>query len=190
MSGSPESDGGIRRQVLKVAMAELATKSVGSFTLEGVAAKAGVDPMEVRQIWPNTPELYTAAMVAFATEYITIPDTGTLRGDLIQYARSYAKAMNSPLGRRLIDAVTVSAKDWDVAGSRSTFLDGRHNRVTVMIDRAIERGEYNSSVDPGRFIDMLGGCLSMSQLYYDRDITDEDCEAVVDMLLYGVTPRA
>ena len=80
MNGFGDSEDSAQRQlVLDAAVAELATKKVDAFTLEGVAARAGLDARQVRSMWPNTPDLYSATIMEFAKRYITIPDTGTRR---------------------------------------------------------------------------------------------------------------
>ena len=192
MTGVPDLDDAesTREMVLYAAVAELAAKNVSSFNLEGVAARAGVDVLAIKQLWPNTPELFTAALIAFGDRYIPIPDTGTLRGDLLEYARSYAVSVNSPIGRRLLDALIVKPKDWDVTGSRETFLQGRHDRITQMVRRGIERGECVDDADPVLLIDMLGACLCTPVLFYDLPVTDEHCEYVVDLILNGISRRS
>jgi AcrR family transcriptional regulator len=175
-----------REMVLYAAVAELAAKNVGDFNLEGVAARAGIDTHTVKQLWANTPELFTAALIEFGDRYIPIPDTGTLRGDLLEYSKSYAMSVNSPIGRRLLDALIVKPKDWDVAGSRETFLDGRHERITAIVRRGIERGECAADTDPVLLIDMLGACLCTPLLFYDLPVTGEHCEYVVDLVLNGI----
>lgn len=178
-----------RELVLEAAIAELAAKDVGSFTLEGVAARAGVDVARVKQIWANTPGLFTETLVDYHDRYMAIPDTGSLHGDLLQYARAYAENMNSPTGRRVLHAMIVSPKNWEVNDSRSTYLEGRRAGLDVLVQRAVERGECPADVDAARLIDMLGSCLSGGLLFHDRLITDEECQEVVNTLLYGITGR-
>lgn len=188
MSGAADlrDAGKIREMVLYAAVAELAATSVGDFSLEGVAARAGIDAHAVKQLWANTPELFAAALIAFGDRYIPIPDTGTLRGDLLEYSKSYAVAVNSPIGRRLLDALIVKPKDWDVAGSREAFRDGRHERIAAIVRRGIERGACAEGTDPVLLLDMLGACLCTPVLFYDIPVTDEHCEYVVDLVLNGI----
>lgn len=189
MAGGGELDSEERSRILKAAVEELAARGINGFDVEGVAARAGVPAVTVKQAWPNTPDLYSEAIITFARGVITMADTGTLRGDVMEYAKSYAAAMNSPIGRQLIGAVIVSPKDWDLTDARAEFLARRHERVTAMVQRGIDRGECSPDTNAGRFIDLLGGCLSMSVLYYGRSITEADCEEVVDMLLYGIVGK-
>lgn len=185
----PRDLDGLRDAVLDAAVLELAGRKVAHFSLEGVARRAGVPVRTVRDLWPNTPDLLAATLRAYGERTLPIPDTGSLRGDLLEYSRSYAAAVNTPEGRRVLDALMIHPTDWEMPGPRSTWLEARMSRVGVMIARAIERGECTPDIDAARIIDHLGLGLCLPVLWYDRSITDEDCLYVVDMILYGITPR-
>lgn len=181
--------GGVRNAVLDAAIRELAGKKISSFTLEGVAARAGVPLADVKDIWANTPDLLAASLRAYGERKLPIPDTGTLRGDLLAFAKSYAAAVNTLEGRRVLDSLIVRPTDWEMPGPRTTFMESRVSRIGVIIARAVERNECAPDTDAARFIDQLGLGLCLPVLWYDRPVTDEDCEYVVDLLLKGLTPR-
>ena len=174
------------QRVLDAALEEFLATGVGGFTLDGVAARAGVDGHVVRGLWPNTAGLFTAAMKMFGDRYLLIPDTGTLAGDLLQFARSYAETVNSSTGRRMLDALIIKRTDWDLTESRETFLQGRQSRIGVIIRRAVERNQCPPNTDATMTIDLLAIGLCLPVLYYDRPITDEHCQFVVDTLLHGI----
>jgi AcrR family transcriptional regulator len=176
-----------RGRILDAALAELATvRVVDDFTLEAVAARAGVSAHAVQQFWPSSPALFTAALLEWGRRHMPIPDTGTLRSDLLQYSLSYAEAVNTPLGRRLLSLVVISPRDWDVLGSREAFRAARPNRMAVMVQRAIDRGECNDGTDPALVVEVLATALSMPILFYEQPISDEFCGQIVDMMLTGI----
>ena len=179
-------DHATRQWVLDAAVEELTVTGVGAFTLDGVAARTGIDAGAIQQVWPNTPALFAAAMRMFGDRHIPIPDTGTLAGDLLQYARAYAETVNSSTGRRMLDAMIVRRKDWDLTESRTTFLTGRESRIGVIVRRGVDRGQCPPDTDPALTIDMLGIGLCLPVLYYDRPITDDHCQYVVATLLNGI----
>lgn len=174
------------QHLLDAVIAELAVTNPGSITLAAVARRAGVDERDVKKVWANTPELLTAALMSYARRNLPIPDTGTLRGDLLGYAKSYAAEVNSPKGRRLFDALIATPRDWDVTGWRSALYAARSQRTSAAIQRAVERGEVRADVNPVGFFDLLAAGLCIPLQFYDRPITDTDCEFVVDTLLNGV----
>lgn len=179
-------DDTMRRIVLNAAARELATSDVGSFNLEGVAARSGVDVRLIKQTWASTPELFTDMLDTFARRHLPVPDTGTFRGDLLAYSRSYATTVNTPVGRRMLDALIVKPEDWDLTGSRAAFLKARVHRIGVMVERAVARGECPADTDPALTIDLLGIGLCLPVLMYDQPISEEHCRYVVDTLLNGI----
>ena len=178
-----------RERVLDAALAELLATNAGSVTMEAVADRAGVDVQEIKAVWANTPELLNAALTFYSGQNLPSPDTGSLRGDLLQYARLFADTVNSPIGRRLVGAVVATPRDWDVGGWREVLFQSRQSRVEPMLSRAIERGECAPEVDAARVMDLINAGLCLSWQLYDRPVTDEDCVFVVDVLLNGIRPN-
>ncbi len=175
-----------RQRALDAAIAELVATNAGSVTMIAVAKRAGVDVQDIKEMWANTPELLTAALMSYAHQHLPVPDTGSLRGDLLGYAKSFAAAVNSPTGRRLLDALIATPKDWDVSGWRSAFFVARGQRSSAAMRRAVDRGELRADVDSVRVFDLLAAGLSTPVQFYDRPVTDEDCEFVVDLVLTGI----
>lgn len=195
MTGLPLSNVGdvldetAQAQILDAAVETLLARRVGGFTLEGVAERAGVAADTIREVWPNTPELFTATLRFFGERHLPVPDTGSLEGDFLQYARSYTATLNTAVGRRMVDALIVKSEDWDLTESRSAFLTGRVNVISVMVQRGIERGECPAGTDPILALDMLASGLMLPVLFFDRDVSDEHCAYVVRTVLYGITGK-
>ena len=72
------------RALLEAACAELADHGYAGFTLEAVAARAGTSTPVLYRRWPNKRELLRAAIghTARSIEF-EVPDTGNLRGDIL-----------------------------------------------------------------------------------------------------------
>ncbi len=183
------NDDRIRERVMEAAVAEFAASNFGEFTLEAAAARAGVELLWVKQTWASSAGLLTEALRDFGARHMPLPDTGTLRGDLLDYAKSYAAMVSSPMGRRLVDSVIVKPEDWDLSASRPTYLEKRDLRMADVIQRGIARGECSGDIDPVRVIDLIETAVCLPIMLYDRPILDEDCEFVVDTILNGISPR-
>lgn len=188
-SGAVVNDSRTRDRVMEAAVAELAASNFGDFTLEAAAARAGVELQWVKQTWASSAELLADALRDFGARHMPLPDTGTLRGDLLDYAKSYAAMVSSPMGRRLVDSVIVKPEDWDLSASRPTYLEKRDLRMAEVIERGVARGECSAEIDPVRIIDLIETAVCLPIMLYDRPIFDEDCEFVVDTILNGISPR-
>ena len=188
-TGDLRHAGGTRQLILDAALAELATKNFDGFSLERVASRAGIDEIVIKQLWPNSEALFAAAYHEYGERHLPLPDTGTLRGDLLEYAKSYAANVNTPAGRRLLDALIVSPRDWDVSGARASYVDLRNGRAVTIFRRAVERGQCVPGTDPIQAADFFRAALSVPVLFYDRPVSEQDCEAVVDTICDGVAPH-
>lgn len=181
------SDAPLQQVILSAAVDELAGGSFAAFSLERVATRAGVEPRTIRQVWPNTPELYAATVTSYTGQHIPfLPDTGSLYGDLLDYASAYADMVNTPTGRRLLDSLIVRPNDWDMAGTREAYFKSRNGRAAAIIQRGIDRGECDPATDPGRAIDILTLVVCLPVLVYDRPVTLDDCEYAVQLVLRGI----
>lgn len=102
---------------------------------------------------------------------------------------SYAATLNSPVGRRMLDAIIIKSQDWDLTDSRELFLAGRKNRISTIIQRGIERGECPPETDTVLAIDMLATGLMLPVLFFDQKVDDGHCGYVVKTILYGITAK-
>lgn len=134
--------------LLDAAWAELAERGYDSFTIDAVAARARTSRAVLYRRWPTKPDLVKAAIGSRGFESTAeIPDTGTLRGDLIEFM---TKANGSRAQRGLVLVTRLGAFYSDtgtnLVGLREGFLQGRASAIDLMMQRAVDRGE----IDPAR----------------------------------------
>ena len=179
-----------RELILDAAVDELGISRAAGFSIEKVAARAGVEPSAVQRWWPNSPALLADTVASYTSRHApTAPDTGTLHGDLLEFAMSYVELVSTPMGRRVLDAMILRPGDWDVMGVREAHLESRRDFAAVIVRRGIERGECSPDTDPGRMIETLTLAVCLPVLIYDRPITADDCRYAVDMVMHGIGAR-
>jgi tetracycline repressor-like protein len=118
--------------------------------------------------------------------YQPMPDTGSLRGDLLAYARQAAASIGGQEGLTFLRAVVSTVDDGETGAGRR-FLVRRAEQIQAMLDRAVARGEPQR-----RFSDVVDGILA--PLYLRRllglDGVDEDyLESLADRVVAWDTPR-
>lgn len=124
-----------------------------NLTMDSVARRAGTSEPVLYRRWANKDELVLAALERYNTEHlIDLPDTGSLRDDLIAAltgmgstrAEFFAVAtatMFSGMAARL-GLTLMEARD-------RIFGDRRAARMQALYDRAAERGEIDlERIDP------------------------------------------
>lgn len=109
---------------------------------------------------PTKPELVRAAVArAGRTEPVEIPDTGSLRDDMIELLRR-ANRSRAQLG--IMMALRLSGHYAEtgtgLADLRDAFVSGRGTAVETIMSRAVERGE----VDPAQLTPGWSGSRSTS----------------------------
>src|SRR5262245_16527517 len=87
--------------VLQAAAEQLGEVGFAALRIEDVAARSGVNKTTIYRRWPSKEELVTAVLETLRLVPDT-PDTGTLRGDLLQLLRAIANGAATPAGRGLI----------------------------------------------------------------------------------------
>lgn len=89
---------------------------------DGVAARARAGKMTLYRYWPTKAELVTTAVAARPPEQVPVPDTGTLRGDLLAYFGAVAERVSGQEGAVLAGLFVVMRNDPDLASRLRPLL--------------------------------------------------------------------
>jgi hypothetical protein len=130
---------------------------------------------------------------AFSADFLTrqpLPDTGSLRGDLLSALRGWIKTVKGTVtGRTLVGLIAEVQRDPELAEIwRERFITPVRTHHRVMIDRATERGEVSTDVDPEVVLDLLYGSAYHRLLQSHLPLSDRFAQAVVDTVVAGVRP--
>ena len=136
--------------ILDAAWEQLVAEGYQHFTIDAVAVRAQTSKPVLYRRWKTREDLLRAtARHRGAADAPPIPDTGTLRGDVLALLAN-ANTTSNPLAA-LVSSMLGSY--YDQAGPtpaelREAFLSERSSGSAVqqVVNRAVERGE----VDPGR----------------------------------------
>ena len=132
----------VRAAAIAATLAELAEGGYSALSLESVARRAGVHKTTLYRRWGTREELVLEAMLERAGEHIPVPDTGSLREDLLELARTAAANAASPEVAAMARAVAAeSPRDSRLAAANRRFWAERLALDGVIVERAIERGE-------------------------------------------------
>jgi AcrR family transcriptional regulator len=187
--GRPRSERS-HRAILDAANEILEERGFVDLTMDEVAQRGGVSKATIYRRWPTKG---TLVFEAFSADFLArqpLPDTGSLRGDLLAALRGWIKTVKGTVtGRTLVGLIAEVQRDPELAEIwRERFITPVRTHHRVMINRAMERGEVSADVDPEVVLDLLYGPGYHRLLQSHLPLTDRFAQAVVDTLVAGVRP--
>jgi AcrR family transcriptional regulator len=138
----------LEEALLAAAWQELVEKGYTGVTIDGVADRAHTGRQVLYRRWPTKRDLVVAAVAHYLSHNaVSVPDTGSFRGDLIAYLT------DAVAKRREIAAMyTLNMAQFFTEGVgtpsqvRERIIGGSARAVDEIFDRAVARGE----ADPAR----------------------------------------
>jgi AcrR family transcriptional regulator len=177
-------------KVLGAALAEVARVGVERLSIEDVAARADVNKTTIYRRWPTPDDLAHAALECAAGANSSPPDTGSLRGDLREFARTFRRIAALP------DMKTVMRLRWsgDPTGPLATLTRDvqrkKHAQWKQMLRRAASRGELPPGADLDLIYDLVMGALIYLVVLGPRRSDGARLDRAIDVILDGAVGAA
>jgi AcrR family transcriptional regulator len=171
--------------VLKSAFELLIEKGREHFTVSGVAARAGVHETSIYRRWGTPNSLLVDSCLRYFEDAIPIPDTGTLRSDLIALGESGTRMLRSPQGQAILALTLV--REENALRVKREYWQRRFERLRPIFDRAIARGEFPPDADPIVLLQILIAPRYFRLLVSMETLDDWPSAEVVDRVLCGYT---
>jgi len=141
----PSRDGAIRSAILAV----LAESGYAGLTMDAVAATAGVGKATIYRRWRTKSDLVADAVAELSAMSMTLPDTGSLEGDLRELLHGLVAAVNGPLGAATLSLMSSLPHEPTLKQAfRSGPMELWSDMYRQVWARAVARGEVDDSV-PG-----------------------------------------
>ena len=115
-----------------------------AFELTDVAERAGVHKSTVYRRWPTKSALVSELLLTLTDHDDPVNDTGSLFGDLVAMLQDISDLLHTPVATALLRASATG--DIDPA-TREAFWTERFRRSSVIVARAIDRGEVPEGTD-------------------------------------------
>jgi AcrR family transcriptional regulator len=174
--------------ILRAATEVLAERGLGGMSIEEVAARAGVGKATIYRRWPSRGALALDAFLAEFRSQQPLPDTGTLRGDLLAALRAWIRSVTrTSAGPTLAGLIAEAQRDPELAAAwRERVIERLRSQHRIMLDRAVERGEIPADTDYEVVLDLLFGAAYHRLLQGHQPLTDRFARQVVDLVVAAV----
>lgn len=172
--------------ILEAAAAVLAECGGHGFSVDAVAARAGVGKATIYRRWPSRAQLLLETAHLAAPE-IPDPDTGSVREDLVRLNRGLLAKMRDTAAGQLLPAVAAEAAvNPEMREMLQRFVAERRSRAVAAVRRGMERGELRSDLDIDLVVDLMGGPIFQRLFLTGMPMPDELADQIVDAALQGV----
>jgi AcrR family transcriptional regulator len=173
------------RCVLEAALAELSTAGYGALRVEDVATRAGVNKTTVYRRWPTKEDLVRAALQSITVDRAVTPNTGSLRGDLLEIGRHLAARASSPEWQGIRRALQAEGQNAELMAIAKSLREALEAVPRSLIEAAEARGEIEPSADAMLLFNVLKATVQ-HRIYNERKEADEGfLSRVIDLLLHG-----
>lgn len=172
--------------LLQAAWDELMEHGYAAFTIDAVAQRAGTSKPVVYRRWGDKAELIVAAIqhISARQPAVADPDTGTLRGDILELARQ----MNESRVAVIATAGVLLGEFYRETGTtladlRDLILQGRESMRERIFDRAVARGEADPAKLTPLIMDLPFDLFRHRALMTLKPVPVELMEEIVDTVL-------
>lgn len=167
----------IRADVHQAARELLAEGPAEALTVPVIATRAGVHPTTVYRRWGSVGEILADVTASRVAGDVTVPDTGSLEGDLKRWVADVSVDLSDP---DVIGLMRASIGAGLNEGCRACVAD-RRTQLSAILHRAEGRGEVTPDVLDAA--DHLLGPLYYRAIFLSEGPTPEWAAGLVDRLL-------
>jgi AcrR family transcriptional regulator len=185
----PDSGRGAnRRTAICDAVCELLAKvGYDRMTMDAIATQAKASKATIYRMWPDKPQLVAEALKCEFAGNTDLPDTGSLRGDLLALLTSACKTANSEAGEVMVGVMTAASHDPHLAETLSeTLFEGKSRLHAELVCRAVARGEVRTDTDPSILHEVMHSMISGRRLWKLGPLDDEYARHMVDDILIPI----
>jgi AcrR family transcriptional regulator len=159
-------------------------------SLSEVARRAGVGTPAIYRRWRTKAEV-AIEIIERAALPDPIPDSGSIRDDLVSFLKARLRLWASPLFHHVLLPLAMEAStDKRIAEQfRKHFAEYREPGVLNRLNRAIEAGQLRPDTVSARLLEQLQGSIAIPLLFSQDLPAESEAALIVDRVLDGYAAR-
>lgn len=175
----------VTRAITVAVLDELALHGYGRLSMEAVAKRAEVGKSALYRRWPSKQDMVVAALSEFSVPLAEVPDTGSLRGDLLATVRAVHDWLTHPRFATILPDLTAEAARTPALAEAIAATIGEPRRAlgAVTLRRAVERGELPADLDVEIALDLVAAPVYWRLSVRRAEVEPDYLERLVDHLM-------
>ncbi|MGA5462648.1 TetR/AcrR family transcriptional regulator [Mycobacterium sp. NPDC050041] len=182
----------VTASITEAVLDEMADLGYARLSMEAVAKRAGVGKSALYRRWASKQQMALAVLAEFSVDQAPAPDTGSLRGDLRESLDAVARWLSHPRFSRILpDLVAEMARNPELSDLVESMIGRpRRDRGTVILQRAMRRGELAPDTDLDIALDLIGAPVYWRLTVRDADAEPGYLDKLTDMLVRALGARS
>jgi TetR/AcrR family transcriptional regulator of autoinduction and epiphytic fitness len=173
-----------RQVILRAALSELGEAGYGGFTIESVAARAGVAKSTVYRHWADKTSLIADAFESAHEHAVPSVEGLTAREALRRLLSHVAETVVDPTFSSCIPALIEGAeRDPRLREFRHRYSAIRRLSLTDFIARGVADGEFRPGIDPELAASALLGPIFYQRLMTSDPVDPHRADELIDIVL-------
>ncbi|GAB3402348.1 TetR/AcrR family transcriptional regulator [Flindersiella endophytica] len=180
MAFDPDREGAILDATLEL----LGEHGYERMSIDQIARRAGASKATIYRRWSGKAQLVTDLVCQrMHTESQPVPDTGSLRADLLLLCQAYRRAIERKLPV-VLGLLPTLVSDPELADTfRQNVPQPSVEHLGAVLERALTRGEIRQPVEPGELHSVLEAVVWHRMLRAGEALDDDFLRAAVDRTL-------
>jgi AcrR family transcriptional regulator len=163
-------------------------EGIGGVSVDEISRRSGVAKTTIYRHWPSRSALLLDACAKLRPQP-QIPDTGSLKGDLLAHAAFVAKQLESARWPAILPSIIDAAeRDPEVAKLHAQLQAGFAHPYSVIVERAKKRGEVPTRARMSDTAALISGPLFFRRWYSREPIDEMFVKSVVERALEPLRP--
>lgn len=177
-----------RDKMIEAATSVVLDAGVPGFTVDEVARRSGVAKTTIYRHFPDPTELLVTA-VDRTVVYPATPDTGSLRGDIIELLRRILPAFADRNARAVhFELFAAMSRDPKLAEMNRSVVARGPSPLTEIYRRWLERGEISPHIDLPTAFEIIDGPFVFRSIINPTALDDPDLEELADRIIPQLQP--
>lgn len=178
-----------REKMLAAATATVLETGVAGFTIDEVARRSGVAKTTIYRHFPDPTELLVTAVDRTVT-YPDAPDTGSLRGDIVELLRRIHPSFADVQARSVhFELFAAMSRDPQLEAMNRRVVARGPSPLAVVYQRWLAAGDIDPQLNLMTAFEIIDGPFVFRSIIFPEALIDVDFEALADRIVPQLMAR-